>query len=287
MARKNATSTIKATAVTTLLVLAAMFVFVPLYWLVVASTKADHNLFDSSTFTPGGAFLHNLRTLFTYGDSIFWHWLVNSVIYATVVAGLGSYISAACGYAFAKYRFAGRGAMIATVLGALMVPATVLAVPLFILERYLHLVNTYEGLILPLLVFPFGVYFMSIYVDSTVPDSLLDAGRVDGAGELRIFHRVALPMLMPGLVTIFLISFVGTWNNFFLPLVLMSNQDLYPLTVGLSIWDTQLGAVGTSLPLYPEVIMGSLVSVTPMLILFPVMQRYISRGLVVGALAGE
>jgi multiple sugar transport system permease protein len=286
VAKRRPASGVKSIVGTALLLLAAAYVLIPFYWLIIASTKSGTALFRSNTFVPSGYLIQNLRSVFTYDGSIFGQWIVNSLVYATVVSVLGTYLGTLCGYALAKYRFVGRGALLATVLGSLMIPSTVLAVPLFILERHLHLTNTYEGLILPLAVFPFGVYFMSIYSAGAVPNSLLDAGRVDGAGEWRIFHRVSLPLLVPGAVTMVLISFVGTWNNFFLPLVLMSNEHRYPLTVGLSIWNSNLG-FGMTQPLYPDVILGSLVAIVPMLILFPFLQRYVARGLVMGAVAGE
>lgn len=271
------------------LTLIACYVLLPLYWLIVASTKNTQSLFNSATFTPATAhsFGHNVSQIFTIQGGIFRYWIINSVIYAVVTAGLATYVATLCGYGLAKYRFVGRGAVLATIIGSLMVPSTVLIVPIFILEHFLGMTNSYQGVILPLLVFPFGVYFMSIYAEEALPTALVDAGRVDGAGEFRVFHRIAIPVLTPGMVTLFLISFIGTWNNYFLPLVLLGDQKLFPLTVGLSIWLSQLHSAGVSQPLYPEVILGSLISVLPMLILFPFLQRYIARGLTFGALTAE
>jgi len=173
------------------------------------------------------------------------------------------------------------------VVGSLMVPATALVVPIFMLESYLHFNNTYEGVILPLLVYPFGVYFMWLFSADAVPGALLDAARIDGAGEFKVFWKVSRPSLMPGMVTLFLLSFIGTWNNYFLPLVLLGSTTKFPLTVGLSAWSSELNLAGAGQPLYPEVILGSLISVLPMLILFPFLQKYIARGLTFGAIVGE
>ena len=181
----------------------------------------------------------------------------------------------------------GRSALSGSILAGLMVPSTVLIVPIFVLEHALGLTNTYEGVILPMLVFPFGVYFMSIFIAESVPITLLEAARMDGASEFRIFHRIAFPIVLPGMVTLFLISFINTWNNYFLPLVLIGTTNKYPLTVGLSIWLSSVATPGVNQALYPQVILGSLVSVLPMLILFPFLQKYIARGLVIGAIAGE
>jgi multiple sugar transport system permease protein len=173
------------------------------------------------------------------------------------------------------------------VLGALIVPATALVVPLFLLEHDVGLTNTYQGVILPLMVYPFGVYFMSIFAADAVPDTLIDSCRMDGAGELRTFWQIGRPILMPGMVTLFLLSFIGTWNNYFLPLVLLGTETRFPLTVGLGAWASDLDLAGAGQPLYPEVILGSLISVLPMLILFPFLQKYVARGLTLGAIAGE
>src|SRR5208283_6147972 len=154
------------------------------------------------------------------------------------------------------------------------------------LEHFMGLTDTYQGVILPLLVYPFGVYFMSIFSAEAVPDGLIDSSRVDGAGELRTLWQIGRPLLMPGIVTLFLLSFIGTWNNYFLPLVLLGTESRFPLTVGLSAWVSSISSVGAQ-PIYPEIILGSLVSVLPMLVLFPFLQRYVARGLSFGGITGE
>jgi multiple sugar transport system permease protein len=127
---------------------------------------------------------------------------------------------------------------------------------------------------------------MSIFAADAVPDNLVDSARVDGAGEMRTLWQIGRPLLMPGIVTLFLLSFIGTWNNYFLPLVLLGTESRFPLTVGLSAWLSSISSVGAQ-PIYPEIILGSFVSVLPMLILFPFLQKYVARGLTLGAIAGE
>ena len=229
----------------------------------------------------------NLKSLFSYNGGDFKWWFLNSLIYATATATFATAVSTLCGYGLAKYRFRGRRAVFGLVVGSLMVPATALVVPLFLLEHDMHLTNTYQGVILPLMVYPFGVYFMSIFAAEAVPDTLIDSCRIDGAGEFRTFWKIGRPILMPGMVTLFLLSFIGTWNNYFLPLVLLGTETRFPLTVGLSAWSSDLNLAGAGQPLYPEVILGSLISVLPMLILFPFLQKYVARGLTLGAVAGE
>jgi multiple sugar transport system permease protein len=280
---------LKVMAGFTLLAIAALFVLLPIYWVIVASTKSTSVLFSSNTFVPSGfaSLGRNISTLFTFQGGLFRYWIVNSVAYSLVTACLVVYVASLTGYALAKFKFVGRGALLATIIGSLMVPASVLIIPLFILERSLRMSNSYEGVILPLIVAPFVVYFMSFYADGAVPTSLIEAARVDGAHELKIFHKIALPAMAPGVVTMFLITFIGTWNNYFLPLVLLQSGDKYPMTVGISIWFSDIHAAGVTEPLYPEVILGSLVSVLPMLLMFPFLQRYVARGLTLGALAGQ
>jgi multiple sugar transport system permease protein len=279
----------KTTAGTAVAALAAIYVLAPIYWLVVASSKTTGQLFSSSTFLPAGhlSWAANFRSLFTVDGGYFKYWLLNSVIYAVLTAALATGVSTLCGYALAKYSFRGKPLVIGLIMGSLLVPSTALVVPLFLLEHDIGLLNSYQGVILPLLVYPFGVYLMSLFAADAVPDSLVDAARVDGAGEFRAFWKVSRPLLMPGMVTLFLLSFIGTWNNYFLPLVLLGTTTRFPLTVGLTGWASELNLAGAGQPLYPEVILGSVMSVLPMLILFPFLQKYIVRGLTFGAIVGE
>jgi multiple sugar transport system permease protein len=287
--RARSVRRVKTMAGTALAAVAAIYVLAPIYWLIVASSKNTGQLFNSSTFLPAAhlSWASNFKLLFTVDGGYFKYWLLNSVIYAVVTAGLATAVSTLCGYALAKYRFRGRPLVVGLIMGSLLVPTTALVVPLFLLEHDYGLTNSYQGVILPLLVYPFGVYLMSLFAADAVPDSLVDAARVDGAGEFRAFWKVSRPLLMPGMVTLFLLSFIGTWNNYFLPLVLLGTTTRFPLTVGLSAWASELNLPGAGQPLYPEVILGSVVSVLPMLILFPFLQKYIARGLTFGAIVGE
>ncbi len=280
---------LKTTLGTAFLLVAALYVVAPIYWLIVSSTKSTPQLFSTSTFLPPASLSlwSNLKSLFSYNGGDFKWWLLNSLIYATATAALATAVSTLCGYGLAKYRFRGRRAIFGLVVGSLMVPATALVVPLFLLEHDMHLTNTYQGVILPLAVYPFGVYFMSIFAAEAVPDTLVDSCRIDGASELRTFWKIGRPILMPGMVTLFLLAFIGTWNNYFLPLVLLGTETRFPLTVGLGAWSSDLNLAGAGQPLYPEVILGSLISVLPMLLLFPFLQKYVARGLTLGAVAGE
>jgi multiple sugar transport system permease protein len=287
--RDRMTRRAKTTLGTALATIAAAYVIAPIYWLVVASSKNTSQLFSTSTFLPPAhlSWASNFSLLFTVDGGYFKYWLLNSLIYAVVTATLATAVSTLFGYGLAKYSFRGRRIVFSLVVGSLLIPTTALVVPLFLLEDDVHLINSYQGVILPLLVYPFGVYFMWLFSADAVPNALLDAARVDGAGEFKTFWKVSRPTLMPGMVTLFLLSFIGTWNNYFLPLVLLGTTTRFPLTVGLSAWASDLNLAGAGQPLYPEVLLGSLVSVLPMLILFPFLQKYIARGLTFGAIVGE
>ena len=170
--------------------------------------------------------------------------------------------------------------MFSVVLGGVLVPGTALAIPLYLLLSKVGLANTYWSVLLPSMVSPFGVYLSRVYATAAVPDELLAAARVDGAGELRIFFTVALRLMAPGLVTVFLFQFVAIWNNFLLPLVMLSDEDTYPVTLGLYTWNTQVTH-------YPEyfslIIMGSLVSILPLAAAFLTLQRFWRNDLAAGA----
>lgn len=265
-----------------------VYFLIPFWWVVVNSSKDAAGLFGGGNalwFADDVDFIGNLRELFTYSDGIYTRWLLNSTLYA-VVGGVGATaLAVLAGYGFAKYRFAGRRFSFAVLLGAVMVPATALVIPTFIMFSRLGLTNTIWAVILPSLLNPFGVYLMHVYVRDAVPDELLDAARVDGAGELRSFLQVALPMMRPAMVTVLLLSIVATWNNYFLPLAMLSDNDLYPVTVGIGQWQGIASANnsgGTSL--WSIIIMGSLVSVIPLIIAFLTLQRHWRGGLAIGSL---
>jgi len=265
-----------------------VYFLVPFWWVIVNGSKDAAGLFGGGSalwFADTIDYLGNFSELFTYQDGIYLRWLLNSAMYA-VVGGLGATVLAvAAGYGFAKYQFGGRRASFAILLGSVMVPTTALVIPTFILFSQFGLTNTIWAVILPTLLNPFGVYLMHVYTRDAVPDELLDAARVDGAGEFRIFYQVALPMLRPAIVTVLLLSVVSSWNNYFLPLAMLSDNRLYPVTVGIGLWQGIASANnsgGTSL--WSIIILGSLVSVIPLVIAFLGLQRYWQGGLTIGSL---
>ena len=213
--------------------------------------------------------------------------MLNTLFYAIVSAVLAAFFATAAGYAFAKYAFPGSRALFYSVLGAIMIPTTALAIPTFLLFSRAGLTDTPLAVILPSLVSPFGVFLMSVYAADAVDDSLIEAARIDGAGEFRIFFQVALRLLGPGIVTVLLFALVATWNNYFLPLIMLNTQSLFPLTVGFRSGRRPFASGGGgSQALFSSVITGSLISILPLVIAFLYLQRYWQSGLATGGVKG-
>jgi multiple sugar transport system permease protein len=275
----------------TLAMLALLIYFLlPLFWLFVASTKTTGDLFSSFGlwFAHDFSLLSNIRRTFTEDGGVYGRWMLNTIFYSVVSAGGAAFLAALGGYGFAKYRFRGTGALFGLVLGSIMVPTTALAIPTYLLFSKMGLVNTPWAIILPSLVSPFGLYLMRVYAQDAIPDTLIEAGRIDGAGEFRIFFQVALRSLAPGIVTVLLFTLVATWNNYFLPLIMLNNPSLYPVTVGLASWQSQSagGGSGSTGELLALVVTGSLLSVIPLIAAFLMLQRYWQSGLTAGGVKG-
>lgn len=272
------------------IVLAVLVIYflIPFWWVIVNSSKDSAGLFGGTSalwFAADIDWVTNFTQLFTYNGGLYARWLGNSALYA-FAGGIGATVlSVLAGYGFAKFRFAGRRVSFSILLGAVMVPATALVIPTFILFSQAGLTNTIWAVIIPSLLNPFGVFLMNVYARDAVPDELLDAARVDGAGEIRTFVQVALPMLRPAIVTVLLLSVVSSWNNYFLPLAMLSDNRLFPVTVGIGLWQSTAstyGAAGTNL--WSIIILGSLVSIIPLIIAFLSLQRYWQGGLAIGSL---
>jgi multiple sugar transport system permease protein len=274
--------------VPTLFMLAFLIYFLmPLVWLLIASTKSLDDLFDSFGLWFKGFHLGaNISDTFDKDNGVFLTWARNTLLYSVVSAGGAALLAAMGGYGFAKFDFRGKGLLFWIVLGSVMVPQTALAIPTYLLFSKVGLTNNPLGFILPQLVSPFGIYLMRIYAESAVPSDLIEAARIDGAGEFMIFRRIAFRLIAPGFVTVLLFTFVATWNNYFLPLVLFSDEKWYPLTVGLAQWQNQATAGGGATAAFNLVITGSLISVVPLIIAFVFLQRFWQSGLGAGGVKG-
>lgn len=265
---------------TAVLLLGALYCLLPVAWVLIASTKDAAELFSTFTFAPSTHLWDNIVELTAYRDGLYWRWMLNTAIYAGVGAVISTYVSAISGYALAKYTFAGKGVVFKVLLMGVLVPGVILAIPQYLLLAQAGLTNTYWSVLLPQLISPYGIYLARIYAAAAVPTDVVESARTEGARELFIFHRIALPMMGPGLVTIFLFQFVAVWNNFMLPYIMLGNDELFPITVGLHGLLNQ----GASLPaMYTLVITGALLSVVPLIALFLVLQRYWRVDLAAGA----
>jgi multiple sugar transport system permease protein len=274
----------KSRTLTAVMALYLVYTLIPLVWLVINASKSQPALFSTSGLSFGGPFalFDNIGETFTYNNGIFFRWLGNTLLYVVVGAGGATILATAAGYGLAKYRFPGRRAVFAIVLGAVAVPTTALAVPTFLMFSKLGLTNTPLSVIIPSLISPFGLYLIWVYAADAIPDELMEAARIDGAGELRIFFTVTLRQLAPGIVTVALFTMVQTWNNYFLPLIMLSEPKWYPLTVGLNQWSAQANGAGAQ-PIFNLVLTGSLLTIIPLVIAFLLMQRFWQSGLSAGS----
>jgi multiple sugar transport system permease protein len=265
---------------TGILVVGALYCLIPVIWVAMAASKNSSELFSTFTYAPSTHLVDNISELSDYRNGLFWRWMLNTVLYAGVGAALSTVVSAMAGYAMAKYVFRGRAVLFNILLAGVLVPAVILAVPQYLLFAQIGLTNTYWGVLLPSIISPYGIYLARIYVSASVPDEVLEAARTDGARDWRVFTSIVVPMMLPGLVTIFLFQFVAIWNNYMLPYVMLGNDRLFPLTVGLS----SLLHQGAQAPaLYALVITGALLSILPLLALFLLLQRFWQVDLAAGA----
>ncbi len=256
----------------------AAVVLFPLLWMVSVSFMQPG---EASAFPPpllpAHATLANYHELFARAGM--GRYLFNSLLIASAITLLSLAFNLSAGYAFAKLQFSGRERIFQVLLGALVVPAQVTMIPLFLLMKWLHLVNSYGGVIVPALASVFGIFLVRQYARS-IPDELLEAARLDGAGEWRIFLRIVLPLLKPIVVTLAIFTFLGSWNDFMWPLIVLSDQGSLTAPVALAalsrehVQDNEL------------MMAGSVVTILPVLILFLVLQRHYIQGLMLGGVKG-
>ncbi|MDF2578527.1 MULTISPECIES: carbohydrate ABC transporter permease [Microbacterium] len=284
LARSTPFARRKSVVLTIVMSLFILYTLLPLFWLVINATKTQGDLFTTFGLWFGDSFnlWNNIVETFTYRDGIFLRWLGNTLLYVVVGAGGATVLATMAGYGLAKYNFRGRKAVFAVVIGAVAVPGTALAVPTFLMFSQLGLTNTPWAIIIPSLISPFGLYLMWVFASDAVPTELLEAARMDGASEMRTFFTISTKLLMPGIVTVLLFAVVATWNNYFLPLIMLSDPAWYPLTVGLNQWNAQATGAAAQ-PIYNLVITGSLLSIIPIVVAFLMLQRFWQSGLSAGS----
>lgn len=265
------------------MILFAVYFLFPLYWVFISITKSNTQLFSTFGlwFPPELSIGENLRDLFARGNGIFTKWFLNSIIYSTSSALLGGIVATLAGYGLSSYEFRGKETIFIIILGCTMVPFAALVLPLFLIVRSFGWINTYQSIIFPAAVSSVGVYFMRIYIQQAFPSELIDAARVDGASEFKIFWSIVFKIIIPGFITVFLVIFVAAWNNFFLPLVMLSKSKLFPTILGLAVWNSTSGFGGELL--YTIILTGAVISVLPMIGLFLYLQKYWQSGLMAGS----
>jgi len=265
------------------LILAGAYSLFPVWWLIVAATKDRTGLYQTNGLWFSGMHLwDNLHQLVTYDHGIFLRWTANSFLYAGVGSLGGTLIALATGYGLARFDFPGRGVVFACVVGSFLIPIALLTLPLYLVFSSIGLVDTPWAMLIPCLINPFSVYLAKVYTEATVPFELLEAARLDGAGELRIFFSIVLRMMATGGATVFLLAFVNTWNAFFLPLTVLRGEENWTLNLGLYNWTGK--RLESGIDLTSLVLTGALLSIVPLAIMMTAMRRYWRTGVTLGAL---
>ncbi|GGI03532.1 carbohydrate ABC transporter permease [Egicoccus halophilus] len=261
-----------------LVLIGAIVSIVPFLWIVIASTHPTSGIFSRPpNFLPGDNLLTNLSNL--QAATSFARVTLNSLIIAVAFTAIGVVVCSMCGYGLAKHRFKGRGIVLALVLMTVMIPYHVTLVPLFRLMANLGWLNTYQAAILPFVANAFGIFLMR-QAFLSFPDELIEAARVDGAGELRTFYRIVLPAVRPSLAALVIYLFMFQWNNFLWPLVVLTSGDMYTIPVALS------SLIGLSRIDYGQVMVGTAISVLPVVVVFLFFQKHFIAGLLGGSVRG-
>lgn len=273
---------------TGVLVIACIYFALPIYWLVISSLKDTRQLLGTDGFLPPlhVALLNNIEHVFSYQNHAYAYWLGDTILYSIVGGAGATVIAAAAGYAFAEYDFRGKAMLFYLGIAGVLLPPTAVAIPLYLLFSRIHLINTPWAVFIPALISPLGFYLARVYAASGVSRELIDSARIDGAGEVAIFVRIGLPLMRPALVTIFLFSFVSISNNFFLPLIMLNNPRLFPVTLGLYMWNSSIGSTATPRFVQAAVVTGALIVVVPVVVAFALLRKWWSRAIALGALKG-
>lgn len=260
------------------LLVGAAVTLLPLLWMVAASfmPTGEANSYPPRLW-PSEPTLEQYRILFERLDVA--RFLLNSALIAGGVTAISLLLNSMAGYAFAKLRFRGRRRIFGGLLGALVIPAQVAMLPLFLLLKQMGLVNTYWGVIVPGMATIFGIFLIRQYALS-IPDELLDAARIDGAGEFRIYLSIVLPLCKPILITLAIFTFLASWNAFMWPLIVLTDDDMYTLPVALA------NLVGEHAQDIELMMAGSVLTVLPVLLLFLALQRYYIQGIMLGSVKG-
>jgi multiple sugar transport system permease protein len=269
--------------------LAVIYSAGPIWWLIVASTKGQSDLYGAkgleSLWFADFNFWDNLQQIFVYDDGYYFRWMLNSVMYAGVGSFVAMLISLAAGYGLARYEFRGKKVVFGAVVASFLLPSALLTIPLYLQFSSWGLVGTPWAVLIPSFISPFSVYLAKVYIEGAIPAELLEAARIDGAGEFRIFFQVVLRLMTTGAATIFLLAFVGNWNSFFMPLTMLgtSGKENWPLALGLYNWAGKRTLAGETIDGTSMLILGSLLAIIPLAIFMVAMQRFWKSGVTLGA----
>ena len=271
-------------------ILLLLFFMVPIVWMLLATTKTDTQVLKDNPFSFGslagiGDAWHNL---FAFQDGVLWTWIRNSALYSFVALAITLLVSVPAGYALALTEFRGRKVLLTLTLLVMLMPSAALVLPLYLEMDKLGLAGTIWSVILPFSLFPFGVYLVYIYFSANVPRDLLNSARLDGSSEFQVFRYIAMPLARPVIALVAFFSFVGNWNNYFLPFVMLPDSDLYPAQVGLKILTTSSALFNTSSGvgngiLRPELALAAVITVIPVIVVFLFSQRSLVSGMLAGA----
>jgi multiple sugar transport system permease protein len=279
------------------LLLFAVYFFVPVLWLLLATSKSAPQLLELKPLAFGSfqRFLEAWQRIVEYQNGEVLHWALNSVRYAVLALVLSLTISIPAGYILAVARFPGRRLMLWLTLITMLLPPSALVLPMFMELNLVHLINTAWAVILPSAFFPFGTYLTYIYFASSLPPDMLDAARVDGCSEGQLFWHIALPLASPLLGLLAFINFTTNWNNFFGPYVLLNDNELFNLPVGIQQFVAATSALRPGFNPSPGVMVGyqqaeaallGLIMVVPVAIVFLIAQRYVIGGAFTGSVKG-
>jgi multiple sugar transport system permease protein len=265
------------------LVLFLFYSIAPVWFLIVSATKGQSDLYTTNgLWFADFRLFDNVGSLFTYHDGIFLRWMANTLVYGVVGTVGMTIVCVACGYGLAMYQFRGRGILMGCIIASFLIPGALLTIPSFLLYTRLHIVDTPWAIIVPHFFSAFSVYLAKVYAEGAIPPELIEAARVDGAGEYRAFFTIGARLMTTGSATIFLLGFVGSWNSFFGPLVFLRGEQKWTVMLGLYSWLNV--KVDQSVDLTGLVIVGSIVSLIPIVVLMLSMQRYWRSGITLGSL---
>ncbi len=276
-----------------LFVVTIVFFATPIVWLLLAPTKSTNQLSYLNPLAFGslsqlGTTAHNLLT---YQNGIIWAWFFNSVWYTVVSVSVALVASIPAGYALATFRFRGNTLILFITLMTMIVPAAALILPLYLEMSAVGVVNTPWAVILPGTFYPFGVYMIYLFTKNAIPESIIEAARLDGASEFGILTRIFIPLARPAIIMIAFFAVVGSWNSFFLPFIMLTSANLQTLQTGLEALVSATGALGggnlSNIDIHaPEVAFATLISILPILMVFLFAQKYLAAGQAAGAEKG-